>query len=235
VLDVAYGCRQTRELQTATSQVFGFLVCDVVTSLASLVVAFYYSWKLTLGLLATLPVSVLVVSLITRGLEPAIKAQKRDLARASKQATSSFSAIDIVKVFNGYDSEVWQYYQAIRSSMRNYLRQARRESMQIGYVIFWVILLFVVGFWYGIVLVQQGLQPGAVLTTFYATLAAFQGIEALMPQWLVLIKGISAGHELRELVDGHGTKSFERVFRPDNCVGEVEVRDVSLPSPYRRR
>ena len=108
--------------------------------------------------------------------------------------------------------------------------------MQIGYVIFWVIILFVVGFWYGIALVQQGLQPGAVLTTFYATLAAFQGIEALMPQWLVLLKGISAGHELRELVsDGQmdgSSQSPMGFYEPTVCAGRIEVRDVRTLAIY---
>ena len=105
-----------------------------------------------------MPISIVLIALITRGLEPAIQAQKRDLAKASKHASASIAAIDVVKVFNGYDHEVWQFLQAVRSSMRNYLKQARRQSMQIGTVIFWVIMLFVVGFWYGVALIDQGLS-----------------------------------------------------------------------------
>ncbi|KAF5983553.1 ABC transporter [Fusarium bulbicola] len=174
---------QTRELQLASSQVLGLLVGDIITSIASLGIALYYSWKLTLVLLATLPISAIVLSLATKRLEPAIQAQKRELAVASKFAVASITAIDLVKVFNGYDQEVWQYYPAAKAAAKHYLIQAQCNALQMGYVAFWVVAMFVVGFWYGVVLVNNdGLAAGSVLTTFYATLAAFQGIEALMPQ-----------------------------------------------------
>lgn len=228
--------RQTRELQLATSQVFGLLVCDIMTSIASLVIALYHSWKLTLVLLATLPISAIILSLATRRLEPAIQAQKRELAIASKFATASVTAIDLVKVFNGYDQEVWQYFRAIKLAARHYLIQAQCNAIQMGYVSFWVIAMFIVGFWYGVILVNNdGLKPGNVLTTFYATLAAFQGIEALMPHWLVLAKGMSAGAFLSSLTPksggGRTIKKMTGSLRPEKCVGDIELTDVSTGTP----
>ena len=204
-----------------------------MTSLASLAIALYHSWKLTLVLLATLPISAIILSLATRRLEPAIQAQKRDLAIASKYATASITAIDLVKVFNGYDQEVWQYYRAIKNAAKYYLVQAQCNAIQMGYVSFWVIVMFIVGFWYGVILVNNDeLEPGNVLTTFYATLASFQGIEALMPHWLVLAKGMSAGAFLSSLTSNSGKgrtiKKMTGSLRPERCVGDIELSDVSI-------
>ncbi|KAF4966486.1 hypothetical protein FSARC_5827 [Fusarium sarcochroum] len=227
---------QTRELQLASSQVLGLLVGDIITSLASLGIALYYSWKLTLVLLATLPISAIILSLATKRLEPAIQAQKRDLAVASKFAVASITAIDLVKVFNGYDQEVWQYYPAVKAAAKQYLIQAQCNALQMGYVAFWVVAMFVVGFWYGVVLVNNdGLPAGSVLTTFYATLAAFQGIEALMPQWLVLAKGMSAGSFLSSITrntrNGGLIKPMAGALRPLICSGDIELKDVSFAYP----
>ncbi|KAF5665159.1 ABC transporter [Fusarium heterosporum] len=227
---------QTRELQLASSQVLGLLVGDIITSFASLGIALYYSWKLTLVLLATLPISAIVLSLATRRLEPAIQAQKRELAVASKFAVASITAIDLVKIFNGYDHEVWQYYPAAKASAKQYLIQAQCNALQMGYVAFWVVAMFVVGFWYGVVLVNNdGLPAGSVLTTFYATLAAFQGIEALMPQWLVLAKGMSAGSFLSSVTHnmkaGGLFKPMIGASRPQFCCGDIELKDVSFAYP----
>ncbi|KAM0344102.1 hypothetical protein ACHAPU_007823 [Fusarium lateritium] len=227
---------QTRELQLASSQVLGLLVGDIITSFASLGIALYHSWKLTLVLLATLPISAIVLSLATRRLEPAIQAQKRELAVASKFAVASITAIDLVKVFNGYDQEVWQYYPAAKASAKQYLIQAQCNALQMGYVAFWVVAMFVVGFWYGVVLVNNdGLPAGSVLTTFYATLAAFQGIEALMPQWLVLAKGMSAGSFLSSITcnmkSGGLFKPMIGASRPQFCSGDIELKDVSFAYP----
>ncbi|KAK0385112.1 hypothetical protein NLU13_7590 [Sarocladium strictum] len=228
---------QIRELQLATSQVFGLLVCDVITSIASLGIGFYFSWKLTLVLLATLPVSAVVLSLGTRKLQPAIISQRKDLATASQHATASISAIDLVKVFKGYDQELWMYYRAISQAARSYITQTACNSFQIGYVSFWVVAMFVVGFAYGVVLVDQdGLAPGAVVTTFYSTLSSIQGVEALMPHWLVMSKGMAAGGFLSTLSSQQRRKSsLKRMtggVRPEHCAGHVEVQDVSFA--YRK-
>ncbi|PHH65367.1 hypothetical protein CDD81_2471 [Ophiocordyceps australis] len=227
---------QTRELQLACSQVLGFLVSDIVASCASLAIALYCSWKLTLVLLATLPLSILVLSLASQRLEPAIQAQKYHLETSSKLATTAFRAIDVVKVFNGFDHELRNYRSAIRQAAKQYRIQARCNSIQVGYVSFWVIGMFVVGFWYGLVLVRNGLSPGKVLTTFYSTLAALQAVEALIPNWIVLSKGMTAGSflselcascEYRERISGRSVGGV----RPKNFSGQIELNKVSFAYP----
>ncbi|RFU79296.1 abc-transporter [Trichoderma arundinaceum] len=169
------------------------------------------------------------MSLATRRLEPAIQAQKRDLEAASKFATSSINAIEIVKVFNGFDRELWQYFEAIKLAGKQYLIQAQCNALQMGYVAFWVVGMFVAGFWYGSVLVDGGLEPGHVMTTFFATLSAFQGIEALLPHWLVLSKGMSAGAFLSCISTRHDDATIKAIkgqIEPRVCVGNVELVDV---------
>lgn len=208
----------------------------MMTSVASLGVALYHSWKLTLILFVTLPISTMIMSLAARGLQPAIHSQKSDLATASKHAIASITAIDLVKIFNGYDRELWQYNSLTRMAAKHYLVQARCNSIQVGYVAFWIIGMYVIGFTYGVVLVNDGLEPGQILTTFFATLASFQGIEAFVPHWLVLAKGIAAGAFLSDLTsgstDGKPFKMMGGSVRPTQCVGAVELKNVSALSMF---
>jgi ATP-binding cassette subfamily B (MDR/TAP) protein 1 len=174
---------------------------------------------------------MILLSLATRRLQPAIQAQKRDLEIASKFATSSIKAIDIVKIFNGYDRELRQYSEAIKFASKQYLIQAQCNCFQMGYVAFWVVGIFVAGFWYGSILVDHGLSPGQIITTFFSVLSAFQGIEALLPQWLVLSKGMFAGAFLSSLSptceDGAAEKNGGQI-KPDSCIGNVDMIDVCL-------
>ncbi|KAG7120333.1 Mating factor M secretion protein mam1 like [Verticillium longisporum] len=227
---------QTRELQIATSQVLGFLISDIVVSVACLIVSFYMSWKLTLVLIATVPVSIVALTLATRRLQPAIQLQKAHLSEATKYANSSITGIDLVKIYNGFDTEVWHYLNSINASMKQYLVQAHCNAVQMGYAKFWVVSLFAVGFWYGIVLVQEGASPAQILTTFYATfyatLTALQGIENLMPQWLVLAKGMAAGQSLRQTgAFVNRGKKHVGTHKPSCCIGDIEVNDVSFAYP----
>ncbi|KAI0440821.1 P-loop containing nucleoside triphosphate hydrolase protein [Xylaria telfairii] len=226
---------QTRELQTASSVALGSLTSDIATSIANLIVALYTAWKLTLVLLASIPVSVVVLHLLSRPIQPAIHAQRQELSRASKYAFSAISAIDLVKVFNGVDHETWQYLDAIRRSMQKYLIQARANACQLGYIKFWIDSLFVVGFYYGAVLVSQGLSPGNVLTTFYASLAALQAVQAFVPFYLVLAKGTAAAQALRSVAhhieDGRRIYPMMGGYIPRGCIGDVEMRNISFAYP----
>ncbi|KAI0400088.1 P-loop containing nucleoside triphosphate hydrolase protein [Xylaria palmicola] len=226
---------QTRELQAASSVALGALTSDIATSIANLIVALYSAWKLTLVLLASIPVSVAILHFLSRPVDAAIRAQKQELAHASKYAFSAISAIDLVKVFNGVDHETWQYLAATRRSMQKYLVQARANACQLGYVKLWIESLFVVGFYYGAVLVEQGMSPGNVLTTFYAALAALQAIEAFVPLYLVLAKGMSAAQALRSIADNieEGRKIHPMVggYIPRECMGDIEMRNVSFAYP----
>lgn len=233
--------RQTRELQLATSQVLGFVICDSFASFASLSIALYYSWKLTLSLLATLPLSAVVLYLLSRRLHPAIEGQKRHLESAARIAAASVTAIDLVKVFDGINTQLQRYGHACESAAGRYLVQALCNSFQMGFVAFWTISLFVIGFWYGLALVKSGLQPGQILTTFYSTLVAFQGIDSLAPHLLALSKGALAGNFLSSIVSSAHHSPSEPSnravnglpIRPGKCLGEIRLNNVGRLPGFR--
>lgn len=163
-------------------------------------------------------------------LGPAIEAQKRELSRASKYANTAITAIDTVKTFNGQDHEVWQYYSTIKQAAGDYLVQARANALQFGVTKFMMVAIFVQGFWYGISLANKGLDPGNVVTTFYACLSAMQAVEIVLPQWLVLTKGMSAGETLKsirvQLKPGRKGTIMDGSVKPTSCPGDIEVNRV---------
>ncbi|KAK1752972.1 putative ABC transporter expressed in the mitochondrial inner membrane [Echria macrotheca] len=229
---------QIRELQMATSQTLGFLVFEVFVFVACIGLAFYFSFKLTLVMLATGLPSAAVLWLISHFLDPAIAGQNRELAEASKHATAATTAIDLVKVYNGQDHEAFQFVSAIRRSARFYGRQVVCNCAQMSYIKFWMIMLFVIGFYFAVVLSSRGeITPGNALTTFYAVLIAFQSLEALGPQWLILAKGMAAGQLLDALVagqkghDGEPVDKVSGLFSPCRCHGEIAMSNVSFAYP----
>ncbi|XXH05295.1 hypothetical protein Hte_011720 [Hypoxylon texense] len=226
---------QSRELQSASSVALGSLVAEAATSLGNLVVALHGSWKLTLVLLATVPVSLVVLSLLSHRFKSAIRAQKQELARASKYAISAVAAVDLVKIFNASDHETWQYLHAIQRSANRYLVQAGAAACQHAYVKLWVEGMFVLGFYYGAVLVNGGASPGNIVTTFYAALAALQAFQAFVPTYIILAKGMAAGQALDSIIsdsaDGRKVRRMKGSYRPEECLGRVEINEVSFAYP----
>lgn len=191
------------------------------------------SWKLTFVLLATLPVAGAALWIVSRNLGSAIEEQKRNLTIASKQTNTAVTAIDTVKIFNGQDGEIWQYYTAIREAARSYLIQARANASQSGVLKLFMVGIFVQGFWYGFYLVRQGLDAGNVVTAFYACLTALQAVEVVLPQWLVLTKAMSAGATLKSIlseIEENGSRErLSGSLWPPSCSGDIEVNNVCFP------
>ena len=204
---------------------------ETVASTAALGTAFYFSWKLTLVIVASFPFAGIILYFISRRLTTAIENQKIELTQASKFANTAISAIDTVKAFNGQDQEVWQYYSAIKCAGVFYLAQAKANALQFAFTKFVLVAIFVQGFWYGISLVDKGLDPGHVLTTFYSCLTAMQAIEVILPQWLVLSKGISAGQTLKSIMSqverGRKVTRMDGSMKPELCCGDIEIKEVS--------
>jgi ATP-binding cassette subfamily B (MDR/TAP) protein 1 len=181
---------------------------------------------------ATIPFAMLLLSWLSRDLGPAIEAQNIELARASKCANTAMSSITVVKAFNGQDLEVWQYCSIVKAAASKYLIQARANALQYGITNFLMIALFVEAFWFGLILIRQGLIPGNVLTTFYCCLYAMQSAEIILPQWMVLKKGMSAGHNLQTII--YATRRFDDATGQQSAVippfrgGDIEFKDVSL-------
>ena len=227
-------CRQVRELQLAISQPLGFFFLETTAMFASIGTALFFSWKLALVILATFPIAAGVLALVSRGVGPAIERQKLELSKASKFASMAVTSINTVKTFNGEDQEVWQYSLTAKSITRFYLMQARANALQFGVIKFSAVALFVSGFWFGLYLVTRGLSVAHVLTTFVACSYAMQAIEIVLPQFLVLTKGISAGETLKsimaEMQEGRATIDEHGDLKPLACAGDIEIKNVcSIP------
>ena len=223
--------RLVRELQTGTSQPLGCVVQYGVTTIAALGLALYYSWSLTLITLATMPAAAFILARISAQIIFSVEAQRQELTNSSKMASTAISAIDTVKSFNGQDFELWQYAMAIREVASHYLGQARVQALQNGFLRFFILSIFVQGFWYGSHLVDTGQKsPGDILTCFWACLMAVQTAEAISTEYPYLLKGKAAGATIkasiihmergRRIIPMVGKKS------PKRCDGEIEVRNV---------
>lgn len=206
-------------------------MADLSTACAALGIAFYSSWKLTLVTLAAFPLAVVLLGLISAQMQANIEAQKKDLTQASKYVHTAIISIDTVKAYNGQEQEVWQYASVIKKAARSYLKQANSTALQMGITRFVIISMFVQSFWFGISLSEKGLNSGAILTTFYACLVATEAAETLLPQWLVIARGMSAGATLKALLlqmrNGKIVLEMGGSGTPSTCYGDIGVTDVS--------
>lgn len=229
---------QIRELQLATSQPLGGLFQLGATFILSMAQALYFSWDLTLVTISSVPVFMAVIVWIGRPMQTALSGQQGKLTEAQKYLTSAFSAIETVKCFNGQEIELGKYIKKVKEAALWYYRVANVNAIQTGFLGFLGSTIFVQGFYYGGILIDNHKKTTAdVMTCFLSAIAAFQSIQGILPQLIVLEKGRSAGLTLRtimaEVQGGVAVVKETDLLRPAVCRGNIEVRNVSFSYPAR--
>jgi ATP-binding cassette subfamily B (MDR/TAP) protein 1 len=230
---------QIRELQLATSQPLGGLFQLVSTLVLSLAQAFYFSWDLTMVTISSVPVIMGGVIWIGRPMQNALTNQQSKLTEAQKYMTSAFSAIETVKCFNGQEIELGKYIRKVKDAASWYFRVANVHAIQMGFLGFLASTIFVQGFFYGGILIDKQKKTTAdVMTCFLSAIAAFQAVQGILPNMIVLEKGRAAGSTLRMImaeVQGGAAvnKNPAHLQRPAQCKGDIDVRNLSFAYPTR--
>ncbi|KAL6712575.1 ATP-dependent permease [Coniothyrium glycines] len=227
-----------RDLQLSVSAPLGEVVQALMQSLASLGVALYFSWNLTLVIMSSVPVIYLVQTFLANRMAIRADKQSHQLRIALKVVTSAIQSIETVKCFNGERSEIQTFTKLATLAANLYRSVANVRSLQIGVMRFFEVSVFVQGFYYGSHLMVKGkIDAGDVLTTFWATLMAIAGITMILPQFVVLQQGRLAGARLRLLMEQASTRDQRQEFigqlRPTRCKGDIEIREVTFSYPSR--
>lgn len=224
-----------RDFQLGVSQPLGLATISVVQSIASLAVAFYHNWQLTLVLLATFPVIAFALSLLSKGLQQAIQQQHSELTSATKQAGNAISNLTVVRCHNTQGSEANTYAQILESLSSHFRTQARIVATQTGFMRFAATGLLVLALFFGDHLIHNAhASPGAVLTTFWCCVTVVKSFNEILTQILVLEKGRAAAMALRDLLRqvDRGNSLSDRSYAQtlSSLEGDIEFKNVCSSS-----
>ncbi|EED16479.1 ABC a-pheromone efflux pump AtrD [Talaromyces stipitatus ATCC 10500] len=235
---LSHSQKQLRELQIATAQPLGLVIMHVIRILTGIILAFVISWRVTLVTMAGIPVTFAVIIFTSSRMSPILKAQQSELSEASKITYDAFKSIDVVKCLNGQASTYTQMMARIRAAARLYMRLAILSSVQAAFPRFMSSAMFVQGFWYGSVLVRSGrLEPGDVLTTFWACMTVTQSMGQLVQHSATLERGKIAGETLHQYiraeVTNDSTLKIQRDRYPNLHTEDIVLKDVVFSYPSR--
>ncbi|KAI7484732.1 putative ABC transporter [Hortaea werneckii] len=229
---------QIRDLQLAVAQPLGMLVCAIAQCILSLAEAFYFSWKLTLVTLASAPLLIIAITIISARMQAYIEKQQAKLAESQKYCLNAFGAIETVKCFNGQDIERQKYMIRIREAAQCYFKVVKWNGLMMSAGVMLTSGMIVQGFYYGGVLIRKGeVTPGTVVTCFFSAIGAFSALQLVMPHMMTLEKGRTAGSTLRAVMAEMDKGTVQRrpsgLLTPLECRGEIEVRNATFAYPVR--
>ncbi|CAG8518715.1 1285_t:CDS:2 [Paraglomus brasilianum] len=224
------------DVHVTISENMGFFLQDVATAIGCIVLAFSKHAILTLVVLSGIPVMVVVLALTDKAASPAIVEERNIFLKAGSILENALSAIKTVRAFNGESKEEMKHNQCLKEANSVSKQLARIYGTRTGLSQFLLLSLFVQGFWYGSILVaDQKLSPGGVLSVFYACLQAASAMRELIPRLGVFAKAKNAVRAINTLLEKVALLDLEalRGFKLSRCDGNIEFAQVSFAYPSR--
>jgi ATP-binding cassette subfamily B (MDR/TAP) protein 1 len=226
-------------VRAASSLAAGQLIQYLTTTLAALVLAFFWSPLLTLVILSALPFLIFIQG-FSQGFASPRLAQERTLtARAASLVSRVTSNIGAVKAANAasYEHSLLARVGVAVNSL------ATIWGVTAGTSQFVTMAMFVQGFWFGAHLVRQGKnQPGDVMSVFWACLIATSNLQMAVPLMVVLAKGKTAAAELAGIISANTspvrtTKRRKiqalRRITPRTFTGDFSLTNLTFSYPTR--
>ena len=175
----------------------GQLLQYLTTTLTSLALAFYWGPLLTLVILSALPILIFVQGFSQALAGPRLAHERNLLARAASLVSRAAANIGALKASNAesHESSLLARIPAALPALPAIWGATTAASQ------FVTMAMFVEGFWFGAHLVRQGkIQPGGVMSVFWACLIATSNLQMAVPLLVVLAKGKIAAAELASLI-----------------------------------
>ncbi|HBP16328.1 MAG TPA: ABC transporter permease, partial [Planctomycetes bacterium] len=201
--------------------------------LGALVIMTISSWRLTLVMLAVVPLVAVGATIYARMLRRLSKQVQDALADATAVAEESLAGIRTVRSFAAEGREAARYEGAVEASFELARRRARLRGVFHGATTFLGYGSIAAVLWYGGRLVTAGQLSFGGLTSFilYTFTVAFS-IGALTSLWGDLAKAVGASERVFELIERAPAQPLGG-RRPAELRGEVRFAEVDFAYPTR--
>ncbi|TKY88749.1 hypothetical protein EX895_002380 [Sporisorium graminicola] len=194
--------RECDDIRVAVSREIGNVIQNTTTAIASLVLALYTSWSLTLVILASIPV-VLALTVATEiGAAPSLQRERMSTTQATSLVEHVVEAINTVKAFNAQNREEQRFEVELKQGCKAYRRTMLWWAARFGVTSGLVLATFVQGFWFGSHLVDKGkITPGQVMTVFMSSLLVSSTLNEIVMALSYIDKGKMGAANLINLIN----------------------------------
>lgn len=169
-------------IQGAVGEKMGGALQNFSTFISGLLVGFVRGWKLTLVILACVPV-LAVSGAVTASLLTSMSSQEtKAYAKAGSVANEIFSTFRTVAAFNGEARAQRAYAGALGDTLRLGIRQKAVSGLGTGAVSVGMYGTFALCLWYATVLIRSGaMSGGTALNVFFAVLMGGSALGQARP------------------------------------------------------
>ncbi|KAI1707098.1 ABC transporter transmembrane region domain-containing protein [Ditylenchus destructor] len=223
-------------IKQGASDKIAIVLQAISTILATVIIAFTMSWRMTLVMLITVPLVVLSLFGSIRAISSSSRTQAVAYSSAGAVAEEVINGIRTVASFNGQFFEIERYEKFLRVGQKTGIKKAVTIALFQGFYLFIVFMTAAVAFWYGTTLVLDGhISPGTVFAMFIAILVGSIRVGQAFPQINVIIGAKLAAGEIFDIIDRTPeiNPSDPSGMKLKNFKGQLELSNVHFSYPSR--
>lgn len=224
-------------LQEAFTTVLAEFIRQIIIIILGIVLLFFYSWKLTLIMLGTLPVMILIAIIFGRFIKKLSKETQDRVSDSNIIAEETFTGITNVKSFANEFYETLRYASSTEHIRKVAMRGAKWRGAFASFIIFALFGSIVLVIWQGVLLKESGEIAIGELFSFilYSVFvgASFGGTADIFSR---IQKAVGATERLFDLLDEQSEilNSEEKPREIPRFKGQLEFNDVEFAYPTRK-
>ncbi|XP_073533901.1 ATP-binding cassette sub-family B member 5-like isoform X4 [Phyllobates terribilis] len=227
---------EAAQIQTATGSRLGLLSQNFATMGLCIILAFIYSWEMTLLVLAMTPVLVFSGLLETRALTGFANRDKKDLQEAGKIATEVVDNIRTVVSLTRETTFENHYTESLQNPYRNSQRKAQVYGICFAFSQSFIFFAHAASYRFGAYLINVGrLNVEEVILVFFMLTYGAMAIGQTLSFAPDYSQAKSAASHLFILfnrepaIDSYSLQGQ----KPDNWQGNIELQQISFNYPSR--
>ncbi|KAM3164752.1 Alpha-factor-transporting ATPase [Lachancea thermotolerans] len=219
--------RCVEELRSSSAESSAIVFQNVVTVAALLGSALYYSWSLTLIIMANSPLVIGFAVFFSRKVEKYAKRENSETSSAADAMAWTLDAAKMVRLLGTQDREVARFEACVQKCRQHFNKMSLFSSLNYSVLRFLTLCMFVQGFWYGNSRINIGkLKPGDVVTCFSSCVLLASTLNSTLHQIIILQKGAVGLQKIMAFVNSRDASESQK--------NKVEISFRRLPLCWER-
>ena len=225
------------QIQDTVSSTLMEWLRQILVLVGGLLMLFWISWKLTLFLLAILPLLILIAVVFGRKIRRLAGNAQDELAKAQVVVEETLQNISMVKVYTGESLQGDQYRRGLSATVDQVIKAAQYRGAFAAFIVFGLLGSVVIVLWYGASLVQTGGMSVGALSGFvlYSTFVggAMGSFAELYGQVQKALGATERVHDLLQESSEGVWWEGKTPFQWPQGGASLQLRDLSFAYPTR--
>lgn len=224
------------QIQETFTIVIAELIRQFLTLSIGIAALTYYSFKLTLIMLGSLPVVILIAIVIGKKVKNYSKDTQASISDSNVIVEETLTAIQSVKAFANEYFEVNRYTHKVDEVRKIAMRGVYARGFMSSFIIFAIFGAFILVIWQAAKLMETGEMSMGDLTTFlFYTIFVGASIGGSADLYSRLQKGVGSTEDLLDIFS-ENTEEISLTHKPQKLPqfkGELSFKNVSFHYPSR--